>query len=133
MAKDFNISSRVLDTDKYVYREERDLAKTQVDWGTISKNLTETINTVRDEREAQKAEIEKAQTEAMNRAGEFDQYNNKSLNVSVLEGSEWAKNALSTQFDLVRRGLITPSEYKRYEQRTMDSFTSLKGNLDKFL
>ena len=132
MAKDFNISSKVLDTDKYVYREERDLAKTQVDWGTISKNLTETINTVRDEREAQKAEIEKAQTEAMNRAGEFDQYNNKSLNVSVLEGSEWAKNALSTQFDLVRRGLITPAEYKRYEQRTMDSFSSLKGNLDKF-
>ena len=132
MARDFNISSKVLDTDKYVYREERDLAKTQVDWGTISKNLTETINTVRDEREAQKAEIEKAQTEAMNRAGEFDQYNNKSLNVSVLEGSEWAKNALSTQFDLVRRGLITPAEYKRYEQRTMDSFSSLKGNLDKF-
>ena len=33
MAKDFNISSKVLDTDKYVYREERDLAKTQVDWG----------------------------------------------------------------------------------------------------
>ena len=132
MAKDFNISSKVLDTDKYVYREERDLAKTQVDWGTISKNLTETINTVRDERETQKAEIEKAQTEAMNRAGEFDQYNNKSLNVSVLEGSEWAKNALSTQFDLVRRGLITPAEYKRYEQRTMDSFSSLKGNLDKF-
>ena len=109
MAKDFNISSKVLDTDKYVYREERDLAKTQVDWGTISKNLTDTINTVRDDREAQKAEIEKAQTEAMNRAGEFDQYNNKSLNVSVLEGSEWAKNALSTQFDLVQRGLVTPS------------------------
>jgi len=62
MAKDFSISSKVLDTDKYVYREERDLAKTQVDWGTISKNLTDTINTVRDERETQKAEIEKATT-----------------------------------------------------------------------
>ena len=95
MAKDFSISSKVLDTDKYVYREERDLAKTQVDWGTISKNLTDTINTVRDDRETQKAEIEKANTEEMNRAGEFDQYNNKTLNESVLEGSEWAKNALS--------------------------------------
>jgi hypothetical protein len=132
MAKDFSISSKVLDTDKYVYREERDLAKTQVDWGTISKNLTDTINTVRDERETQKAEIEKANTEAMNRAGEFDQYNSKSLNESVLEGSEWAKNAMSVQMDLVRRGLVTPSENQRYQQRVSDSFTQLKGSLDSF-
>lgn len=132
MAKDFSISSKVLDTDKYVYREERDLAKTQVDWGTISKNLTDTINTVRDERETQKAEIEKANTEAMNRAGEFDQYNSKSLNESVLEGSEWAKNAMSVQMDLVRRGLVTPGENQRYQQRVSDSFTQLKGSLDSF-
>ena len=132
MAKDFSISSKVLDTDKYVYREERDLAKTQVDWGTISKNLTDTINTVRDERETQKAEIEKANTEAMNRAGEFDQYNSKSLNESVLEGSEWAKNALSVQMDLVRRGLVTPGENQRYQQRVSDSFTFLKKNLSSF-
>lgn len=132
MAKDFSISSKVLDTDKYVYREERDLAKTQVDWGTISKNLTDTINTVRDERETQKAEIEKANTEAMNRAGEFDQYNNKTLNESVLEGSEWAKNALSVQMDQVRRGLITPAENQRYQQRVSDSFTFLKKNLSSF-
>ena len=132
MAKDFSISSKVLDTDKYVYREERDLAKTQVDWGTISKNLTDTINTVRDERETQKAEIEKANTEAMNRAGEFDQYNSKSLNESVLEGSEWAKNAMSVQMDLLRRGLVTPGENQRYQQRVSDSFTQLKGSLDSF-
>jgi len=132
MAKDFSISSKVLDTDKYVYREERDLAKTQVDWGTVSKELTTTINNVRDERETQKAEIEKANIEAMNRAGEFDQYNHKGLNETVLEGSEWAKNALSVQMDHMRRGLITPSENKRYQQRVKDGFASFKGNLDKF-
>mgnify|MGYP003647493830 CR=1 FL=1 len=132
MAKDFSISSKVLDTDKYVYREERDLSKTQVDWGTVSKELTTTINTIRDERETQKAEIEKSNIESMNRAGEFDQYNSKSLNESVLEGSEWAKNAMSVQMDHMRRGLITPSENKRYQQRVSDSFSSLKGNLNKF-
>jgi hypothetical protein len=68
----------------------------------------------------------------MNRAGEFDQYNSKSLNESVLEGSEWAKNAMSVQMDFVRRGLITPSENKRYQQRVSDSFSSLRGNLNKF-
>ena len=132
MAKDFSISSKVLDTDKYVYREERDLSKTQVDWGTVSQELTTTINTIRDERETQKAEIEKANIESMNRAGEFDQYNHKGLNETVLEGSEWAKNALSVQMDHMRRGLITPSENKRYQQRVKDGFASFKGNLDKF-
>jgi hypothetical protein len=132
MARDLNVNRKTVDSDQYVYREERDLSKTRVDWGTVGKELTDTINTIRDERETQKAEIEKGQVDSMNTLGEFDQYNNKSLNESVLEGSEWSKNALSTQFDLMRRGLITPSEYKRFEQRSKDSFSSLKGNLDNF-
>tara|TARA_R110000822_G_scaffold42497_5_gene115544 strand:- start:1845 stop:3794 length:1950 start_codon:yes stop_codon:yes gene_type:complete len=132
MARDLRVNRTAVDSDKYVYREERDLSKTQVDWGTVSKELTTTINTIRDSRETKKAEIETAQVESMNKLAEFDQYNNKSLNESVLEGSDWAKNALSTQYDLLTRGLITSSEYKRYEQRTKDSFSSLKGNLDNF-
>lgn len=132
MARNLNVDRKTVDSDQYVYREERDLSKTRVDWGTVGKELTDTINTIRDERETQKAEIEQGQVDSMNTLGEFDQYNNKSLNESVLEGSEWSKNALSTQFDLMRRGLITPSEYKRFEQRSKDSFSSLKGNLDNF-
>ena len=132
MARDLTVNRTAVDSDKYVYREERDLSKTQVDWGTVSKNLTDTINTIRDNRQTEKDEIETANTEAMERAAEFDQYNNKTLNESVLEGSEWAREALSIQMDLTRRGLVTPSERKRYEQRVSDSFTSLKKNVDSF-
>ena len=132
MARDLRVNRTAVDSDKYVYREERDLSKTQVDWGTVSKNLTDTINTIRDNRQTEKDEIETANTEAMERAAEFDQYNNKTLNESVLEGSEWAREALSIQMDLTRRGLVTPSERKRYEQRVSDSFTSLKNNVNSF-
>jgi hypothetical protein len=132
MARDLTVNRTAVDSDKYVYREERDLSKTQVDWGTVSKNLTDTINTIRDNRQTEKDEIETANTEAMERAAEFDQYNNKTLNESVLEGSEWAREALTIQMDLTRRGLVTPSERKRYEQRVSDSFTSLKKNVDSF-
>lgn len=132
MARDLNVNRKTVDSDQYVYREERDLSKTRVDWGAISKDLTKTITDIRDDRQSRKDELDKAQTESMNQLAEFDQYNNKSLNESVLEGSEWSKNALSEQYDLMRRGLITPSEYKRYEQRTKDSFGALKGNLDNF-
>jgi hypothetical protein len=114
MARDLTVNRTAVDSDKYVYREERDLSKTQVDWGTVSKNLTDTINTIRDNRQTEKDEIETANTEAMERAAEFDQYNNKTLNESVLEGSEWAREALTIQMDLTRRGLVTPSERKLY-------------------
>ena len=132
MARDYSVNRQTVDSDQYVYREERDLSKTRVDWGEISKDLTKTITDIRDDRQKRKDEIDTAQRESMNQLGEFDQYNSKSLNESVLEGSEWSKNALATQYDLMRRGLISPSEYKRFEQRTKDSFGALKGNLDNF-
>jgi hypothetical protein len=132
MARDYSVNRQTVDSDQYVYREERDLSKTRVDWAEISKDLTKTITDIRDDRQKRKDELDTAQRESMNQLGEFDQYNSKSLNESVLEGSEWSKNALATQYDLVRRGIISDSEYKRYEQRTKDSFAALKGNLDNF-
>lgn len=132
MARDYRVNRQTVDSDQYVYREERDLSKTRVDWAEISQDLTKTITDIRDDRQKRKDEIDTAQRESMNQLGEFDQYNSKSLNESVLEGSEWSKNALATQYDLMRRGLISPSEYKRFEQRTKDSFGALKGNLDNF-
>ena len=38
MARDLNIkgTAGIVDTDKYVYRKERDMTKTQVDWDTVT-------------------------------------------------------------------------------------------------
>jgi len=131
MARDLNIkgTAGIVDTDKYVYRQERDLSKTKVDWSTVAKTLTETIETVRDDRETRKAEIDENTRTAMNEFAKFDQYDSKTLNVSVQEGSQWSMNFLSTQADLVKRGIISPGEFKIIEQRMQDSWTSLKASL----
>ena len=59
MARDLNIkgTAGIVDTDKYVYRQERDLSKTKVDWSEVASTLTKTIEKVRDDREARKDEI----------------------------------------------------------------------------
>jgi hypothetical protein len=131
MARDLNVQSKIVDSDQYVYREERDLSKTKVDWGEVASTLTKTIEKVRDDRETQKAEIEENTRTAMNDFAKFDQYDSKTLNVSVQEGSQWSKNYLSTQNDLLQRGLISPGEYKIVQQRMQDSWTSLKSSLGR--
>jgi hypothetical protein len=131
MARDLNVkgTAGIVDTDKYVYRQERDLSKTKVDWSEVAKTLTDTIETVRDERETRKAEIEENTRTAMNDFAKFDQYDSKTLNVAIQEGSQWSMNYLSTQNDLVLRGLMSPGEYKIVQQRMQDSWTSLKASL----
>lgn len=131
MARDLNVQSKIVDSDQYVYRQERDLSKTKVDWGEVASTLTKTIEKVRDDREGRKAEIEESTRTSMNDFAKFDQYDSKTLNVSVQEGSQWSKNYLSTQNDLLQRGLISPGEYKIVQQRMQDSWTSLKSSLGR--
>ncbi len=132
MARDLSVNSKIVDSDKYVYREERDLTKTQVDWDTVTKDLTETIETIRDDRETRKAEIEEATTKSMNDLAEMEQYDSESLNVKVLQGSQWGSEFLASQNALMKRGLLKPSDFMQSKQKVSDSFTQLKSALGKF-
>ena len=132
MARDLNVQSKIVDSDQYVYRQERDITKTDVDWNTVTKDLTKTIEKVRDDRENQKAEMETATTEAMGQLAEIEKYDSESLNVKVLQGSDWGANFLASQNDLMKRGLIKPSAFMQSKQKVSDSFTQLKKALGTF-
>ena len=132
MARDLNVQSKIVDSDQYVYRQERDLTKTDVDWTTVTKNLTDTIEKVRDDRQTQKAEIETATTEAMGQLAEMEKYDSETLNVKVLQGSDWGSNFLASQNDLMKRGLIKPATFMQSKQKVSDSFTQLKKALGTF-
>jgi hypothetical protein len=132
MARDYSIKSSTVDPDKYVYRQERDLTKTDIDWTTVTKNLTTTIDTIRDNRETKKAEIETATTEAMNALAEMEQYDSESLNVKVLEGSQWGAEFLASQNSLMKRGYIKAGDFMVSKQKVSDSFSQLKTALGTF-
>jgi hypothetical protein len=132
MARDLNVQSKIVDSDQYVYRQERDILKTDVDWNTVTKELTDTIEKVRDDRQAQKAEIETSTIESMGQLAEIEKYDSQSLNVKILEGSEWGSNFLASQNDLMKRGLIKPASYMQSKQKVSDSFTQLKKALGTF-
>jgi len=132
MARDYSIKNRETDPNKFVYRQERDLTKTTVDWGTVTKNLTKTITDIRDDRETRKQEIQDATTTAMNDLAKMDQYASESLNVKVLEGSQWGSEFLASQNYLMQNGYLKPSDYLQSKQKVSDSFTQLKTALGTF-
>ena len=134
MARDLNIkgTAGIVDTDKYVYRKERDMTKTQVDWDAVTTGLTDTINEIRDDRETRKAEIEKTTRERMNQLQELEQYDNQSLNSKIIGMSSESGNFIQSQNDLMRRGLISPSEFLQTSQNVSDQFKNVKNAFSKF-
>ena len=134
MARDLNIkgTAGIVDTDKYVYRKERDMTKTQVDWDAVTTDLTKTINDIRDDRENRKAEIEKTTRERMNQLQELEQYDNQSLNSKIIGMSNESGNFIQSQNDLMRRGLISPSEFLQTSQNVSDQFKNVKNAFSKF-
>lgn len=132
MARDLSVNSKIVDSDQYVYREERDITKTQVDWDTVTKDLTKTIETIRDDRETRKSEIQEATTKSINDLAEMEQYDSESLNVKVLQGSQWGSEFLTSQNTLMKRGFIKASDFMQSKQKVSDSFTQLKSALGKF-
>jgi hypothetical protein len=128
MARDYSIKGTggVIDTDQYVYRKERDLSKTMVDWGQAAKDITSTIEQIRDDRAAQKADLEKQTRDRMNELAKLEQYDSETLNTKMIGASHEAGNFVQMQNDLMRRGLISPSEFLQSTQQISDNFSQLK-------
>jgi len=128
MARDLNIkgTAGIVDSDQYVYRKERDISKTMVDWGQAAKDITQTITDIRDDRAAQKEDLAKQTRERMNELAKFEQYDSQTLNTKIIGASNEAGNFVQMQNDLMRRGLISPSEFLQSTQQISDNFSQLK-------
>ena len=128
MARDLNIkgTAGIVDNDQYVYRKERDISKTMVDWGQAAKDITQTIETIRDDRASQKADLEEKSRTRMNELAKLEQYDSETLNTKMIGASHEGGNFIQMQNDLMRRGLISPSEFLQSTQQLSDNFTQLK-------
>jgi len=128
MARDLNIkgTAGIVDNDQYVYRKERDISKTMVDWGQAAKDITQTIETIRDDRASQKADLEEKSRTRMNELAKLEQYDSETLNTKMIGASHEGGNFIQMQNDLMRRGLINPSEFLQSTQQLSDNFTQLK-------
>ena len=105
----------------YAGREET------VNWGQVAVNLTKGLNTIAKEREAAKQKIIDDTNAAMTELSEIADVQSGSMNSILIDGSDYSKNTLQANMDLVRRGLLDPKDYMLIMQQQKDGYKSLSN------
>tara|TARA_R100000988_G_C4005820_1_gene172498 strand:- start:1544 stop:3634 length:2091 start_codon:yes stop_codon:yes gene_type:complete len=106
---------------------ERDLTKSVIDWGTISKTLTDDLTRIQKERAEKKAEIEEKTLEADTTINTLEQYDNTDLGGLALGMSGESAKFLQTQNNLFKRGLISQTEFAQARQRVLADWKSFSS------
>jgi len=115
------------DKNFWSVRGEKSVAETQIDWSAVSKDVTTTLETIRDERAAAKQAIEDSTNEMMKELMKGEDINNATLSTALIDGGQSGADALQVQFDLLKKGLIKPKDYKIFMQKQQNAYTNLKN------
>tara|TARA_Y100000766_G_C18907298_1_gene606509 strand:+ start:467 stop:2632 length:2166 start_codon:yes stop_codon:yes gene_type:complete len=115
------------DKNFWSVRGEKSVADTQIDWSTVSKDITTTLETIRDERASAKQAIEDSTNEMMKELMKGEDINNATLSTALIDGGQSGADALQVQFDLLKKGLIKPKDYKIFMQKQQNAYTNLKN------
>ena len=122
MANQFSKSK--IDFDVY----ERANPQSQINWAQEAKDITKRFEDIRDDRITRKKELDdvyRNQQEALN---DIDQYSSKNIRQFVMSGANNAGQASANYYDLMKRGLVKPSEFNMFQQNLSDDFTMVKNN-----
>ena len=126
MANPFTKKS--IDFDVY----ERADPAAAIDWGKQAKTISDAFQNVADERAEKKAAIEKSfndQQAELNKLGEYD--NPTAQEIVMNAGQDGAQKLMDIK-NLVKRGIIKPSEATMFQQNQLNGFNLLKQNMSNF-
>jgi len=102
------------------------------DWGKIGTDLLDKYNKVKEDREAQREKIDNDFTEAFAKIGEYEQTTDQSVNELVSRGANDIRDAFKTQYDLLKKGAITMSDYKLYKNTSMSDWSTFNKGVKSF-
>lgn len=101
--------------------------ESQVDWGKIGKGLSDEITRISQDREAKRTELDKLNTDLIRSASEVTAPEQEYVRNLVLNGTNEMKNLALTNNNLLKRGVITPAQYRM----AMENMSAGVTNLDK--
>ena len=82
------------------------------DWGKVGTQLFDQYNEVKKDREEKRQAIEDDFATTFQKIGEYESTTNQTINEYLYKGVDEARNALKTQYDLLKKGAITMADYK---------------------
>ena len=132
MADDFKIDRKAVNPEKYIYRKESDISKTLIDWSSITKDLTEVLTDIRDDRQTKKdedAKLSQDVTETLTELTVDTEY--EPLEVAVRQVTEEYKDFNMMNYNLLKTGQLTRREFASRmaaAQLNMSTFKDLADN-----
>lgn len=96
-----------------------------IDWSKSANELSKTLFEIGKGREEQKAELDKLKMDNLKLVQESDGYNSQTFNQKFTAGAQKGREYIKLQNDMLKRGEITPDQYKI----NMNNFTESWGLL----
>lgn len=109
------------------YNYVRRGTEAQVDWGKIGTGISDEILRISQNRQQQRQELDKINTDLIKSASEVAIPEQEYVRNLVLNGTNEMKNLALMNNNLLKKGLITPAQYRM----TMENMKSNVANLDK--
>jgi hypothetical protein len=109
------------------YNYVRRGTESQVDWGKIGKGLSDEITRISQDREAKRTELDKLNTDLIKSASQVTAPEQEYVRNLVLNGTNEMKNLALTNNNLLKRGIITPAQYRM----VMENMSAGVSDLDK--
>lgn len=109
----------------YKFKDREDPKKSMIDWGSITKELSDGIMKERTRRLDLKQELAETHVKNLNKLEEFNQGLDKTRNLQMQNWSSQYKDFLYQQNKLLKAGQLSPSDYKIAMQGSMDTFKTL--------
>lgn len=111
---------------------ERADPESQIDWVEQAKKITGVMESIRDERQIKKAEIEKSFQDQQTALQDIGEYDNPTIQQFVMNGGQDVSNKLLDVKNLVERGLMKPSDATMWQHNATTGFDLLKKNATQY-
>lgn len=102
------------------------------DWSKIGANLLGQIDQEKERRKVEKEKIDNDYADSFAKIGEYEQTTDQDVNEFVYKGVDEVRNGIKTQYDLLKQGAITMSDYKLYKTTAMADWTNLNKAVKNF-
>ena len=113
--------------NKYSVYAQRDVESTQIDWGKVATDLGKNIEDIRLDRDRRKDELETINQNAIEELSKIQDTNNQDAAGLVINGSAMSVDSLMVQYKLLKRGKISPREFKLAINQQKNAYTGLNN------
>jgi hypothetical protein len=102
------------------------------DWSKIGTQLLGQIDQENQRRKSEKEKIDNDYAESFAKIGEYEQTTDQDVNEFVYKGVDEVRNAMKTQYDLLKQGAITMADYKLFKTTAMSDWSNLNKAVKGF-